>query len=401
MAMKKGYKGYKSYEYLEAGVDFPWIEPAEEYNEFEPYLIELTPAEEEKAAEIEAKYPIISMHEHINTFPKDITRSLEYANNGRVLTAYEGMAASNLDAVFDNLLDGVCFITSKHGWKWDDVIYDLGMRCCDIAHQDFLIKCGSVDDILRAKKEGKIAWIPTIEGAAMIENELDRIDMLYGFGVRLMGLTYSEANGIGCGIKEEHDGGLTKFGEEVVDRMNRIGMAIDLSHVGEQTAADAIAASTKPILITHTGARSLWPSKRLKTDEVMKACAEKGGVIGVEAAPHTTLTPNNLEHNIEGIMEHFEYIKNLVGIDHVSFGPDTTYGDHVGLHNAAAKTLSLKQVQSAGGASFPHVKYVKGMENPTEAYSNIVRWLVKHGYAEEDIAKVIGGNTLRALREIW
>jgi membrane dipeptidase len=182
--------------------------------------------------------------------------------------------------------------------------------------------------------------------------------------------------------------------------MNKIGMAIDISHVGDRTCMDVIEKSTKPVFISHAGARSLWNSRRLKTDEVIKACAAKGGVIGIEAAPHTTLTKNNTDHSIDSFMEHFEYIKDLVGIDYVSFGPDTLYGDHVGLHHAYAQHLSIKGTH-AGGDKFEEVEYVKGLENPTEASINIIRWLVKHGYTDEEIQKVIGGNTIRALEEIW
>jgi len=231
----------------------------------------------------------------------------------------------------------------------------------------------------------------------MIENELDRLEILYGFGVRLMGLVYSESNVVGSGLKENGDGGLTYFGHQVVERLNKIGMAIDVSHCGEKTSMDAILASRKPIFITHTGARALWDAKRLKTDEVLKACAERGGVIGIEAAPHTTITKKIEEHSIESFMEHFEYIRDLTSIDNVSFGPDTLYGDHVGLHHAFAAHLSIKQAFTL----HKEVPYVKGLENPSETSWNIIRWLVKHGYSDEDIGKVIGGNTLRVLREVW
>jgi membrane dipeptidase len=241
----------------------------------------------------------------------------------------------------------------------------------------------------------------------MIENELDRIEILYGFGVRVMGITYSESNALGTGLKEPRDGGLTSFGRQAVERMNKIGMAIDCSHSSDQTTLDVIAASQKPIFLTHTGARILWNIKRLAPDNVLKACAEKGGVIGVEAAPHTTLTKKNPLHNIESFMEHFEYIKNLVGIDHLAFGPDTLYGDHVGLHHVFADALSIshshegKKGTKEKGPSFEEVEYVKGIENPTEASHNILRWLVRNGYSDEDIAKVMGENILRVLKEVW
>ena len=168
----------------------------------------------------------------------------------------------------------------------------------------------------------------------MIENELDRLDLLYGFGLRSIGITYSESNALGSGLKEVRDGGLTQFGKRAVERMNKVGLLIDVSHCGDQTALDTIEHSKKPIIVSHIGAKALWNTNRMAPDDVFKACADKGGVIGIEAAPHTTLTPNNRTHNLDAVMEHFEYVKDLVGIDHVTLGPDTLYGDHVGLHRA-------------------------------------------------------------------
>ena len=199
-------------------------------------------------------------------------------------TAFEGLAHSCWDAVFDNLMDGIAQIHSKSGWKWDDVLTDLGHRLCDIAHQDFVIHCKNVKDIRTAHHEGKMAWIAAMEGAAMIENEVDRIDLLYGFGVRLLGITYSESNALVSGLKEPRDGGLTMFGRKAVERMNKVGMLIDCSHTGDQTALDTIEWSSKPIVLSHIGAKALWESNRLAPDEVIKACADKDGVIGMEAA---------------------------------------------------------------------------------------------------------------------
>jgi len=296
-------------------------------------------------------------------------------------------------------MDGTAMITSKAGWKWDDVIYDLGMRYSDIAHQDLVFIATTVDDFYKAKDTGRVALVPALEASTMIENEVDRIDILYGFGVRMMGIAYSEANNLGCGLKEKRDGGLTDFGRKAVRRMNKIGMAIDVSHSGDQTSLDTIEVSDQPIFITHVGARALWDSPRMKPDHVIKACAEKGGVIGIEAAPHTTLTEKHIEHSIESYMEHFEYIANLVGIDHVAFGPDTLFGDHVGLHHVFAGALSIKSAH--GNVPFNEVEYVKGIENPAEAFPNIVRWLVAHGYSDEEVRKAVSGNIVRVLEQVW
>ena len=177
-------------------------------------------------------------------------------------------------------------------------------------------------------------------------------------------------------------------------------MLIDVSHCGQRTALEAVQHSTKPILASHLGAKGVWDIKRLAGDELLKAIAAKGGVIGIEAAPHTTMSATNRTHDIDSVMEHFEYVKNLVGIDHVGFGVDTLYGDHVGVHHAFAAALSTGDT-SKSTLPYEEVAYVNYLENPTEASWNIPRWLIRHGYTEEEIAKVIGGNALRVLREVW
>ncbi len=341
----------------------------------------------------------ISLHDHCFVVPADFGDLAEYRRQGRDFTGYAGMAQSGLDAVFDNLMDGTATITSKAGWKWDDIIYDLGMRLSDIAHQDFIVRGETLDDIRRAKENGQIAFIASLEAATAIENEVDRLDILYGLGIRQSGIAYSEANTLGSGLKEARDGGLTEFGRQAVRRMNKLGIAIDVSHSGDQTSLDTIEVSEKPIFITHAGARGLWDTKRMKPDVVLKAMAAKGGVIGIEAAPHTTLTKKHPKHSIESYMEHFEYCVDLIGIDHVAFGPDTLFGDHVGLHHYFAKQLSIKSAH--GAQAFEEVEFVDGIENPAEAFPNIVRWLVKHDYSDGDIAKTIGGNVMRVLQEAW
>ncbi len=401
MGLNKQYKGYKAYQYLEAGVDYRAFELCDGDKVFPEYLIELTEEQEKRVLQLAEDKIFISIHEHPVLFPKNLERDVfDFNREGRQPCAYEELSRSYLDCVFDNLMDGTCTIYSKNGWKWGEVLHDLGIRLCDLAHQDFIIRCEKVDDIYRAHREGKLALVPVIEGAAPIENELDRIDILYGFGVRVLGVTYSESNALGSGLKEDRDGGLTYFGRQAVERMNKVGMAIDCSHVGIETTKDVINYSKKPIFMTHVGAKALWDSKRLSPDDVLKACAAKGGVIGIEAAPHTTLTKKNPQHSIYSYMEHFEYIKDLVGIEHVAFGPDTLYGDHVGLHHAFAAHLSTKGTQG-DTSSFEEVEYVKGIENPTEASKNILRYLVKAGYSDDDIEKVIGGNVLRVLKEVW
>ena len=398
MGTHKQYTGYRSYQYLEENLDYKSFTLAKEIGRVPSRQVALSPVEEQRVLELLAQHIAISMHDHPVVMPEDTNEIFEQKRRGRDFTGFAGLAASGLDCIFDNLMNGLCTITSQAGWKWNDVLHDLGMRLCDLAHQDFIIVCDGVRDIMGAHKTGRLALVPTLESATPIENELDRLDVLYGFGIRSMGIAYSEANALGSGLREVRDGGLTELGRQVVRRMNKLGILIDAAHCGDQTTLDIIATSEQPIVISHAGARSLWNTRRLKPDNVLEALAAKGGVLGIEAAPHTTLTEQHPRHSIESCMEHFEYAVQLLGIDHVGFGPDTMFGDHVGLHHAYAALFSIAQV--LGGKQYEEVTYVDGLENPAD-FPNIIRWLVQHGYADEAIAKVMGGNALRVLKQVW
>lgn len=395
--MKKGYKGYKSYQYLDKDIDYRSFELSKEVNRVKPYEIDLSEKQLKIFNKIVNNDLIINLHEHPTVIPEDLNKLKDYERQGREVTGFEALSKSIIDVIFDNMMDGTCIIHSKSGWKFDDVIHDIGMRTCDIDHQDFFIKGEKIEDFFKAKQEEKIAWVKVLESATMIENELDRIEILYGLGVRMMGITYSESNNLGSGLKEKRDGGLTSFGEQAVERMNKVGMAIDVSHCGNKTALDVIEKSNRPVFITHIGAKNLWDIKRLKPDKVFKACAQNGGVIGIEAAPHTTVTKNNPYHNLDSYMEHFEYIKDLVGIDHLAFGPDTLFGDHVGLHDLFSSNMSIDEQTR----DHKRVKYVEGLENPAEGMENILKWLIKNNYSKEEIKKVMGENIIRVLKKAW
>jgi membrane dipeptidase len=219
--------------------------------------------------------------------------------------------------------------------------------------------------------------------------------VLFGFGVRMMGITYSESNALGGGLKDPGDAGLTRFGSDAVRRMNRLGMAIDLSHAGDVTAMQTCARSERPVFLSHSGARALFAERKLKTDDLLRAVADTGGVIGVEASPHTTISPAHPRHCLDSVMDHVEYCIDLVGIDHVGLGPDTFFGDHVALHRFYAAAFDTGEV-----ARYEEVDHVEGLENPGE-FPNVIRWLVAHGYEDEQIAKIVGGNGLRALADVW
>ena len=176
--------------------------------------------------------------------------------------------------------------------------------------------------------------------------------------------------------------------------MNRLGMAIDLSHTGDLTALQTCELSSAPVFLSHSGARALFPEMKLKTDDLLKAVAATGGVIGIEASPGTTCLPN-VPQSLETVMAHMEYCVDVMGIDHVAFGPDTLFGDHVELGRRYADNLN-----SGEEPDTVEIDHVAGLENPSE-FPNVIRWLVAHGYTDEQIAKLAGGNVMRALRDVW
>src|SRR3977135_3258203 len=178
------YEGYKSFDYLEPGTDYREFKLAKELDRVPSRKVEVSGSQEERVRRLLDENLAVSLHDHCFVVPADFADLAEYRRQGRDWTGYAGMAQSGLDAVFDCLMDGTATITSKAGWKWDDIVYDLGMRLSDILHQDFVVRGETLDDIRHAKEHGQIACISSLEAATAIENEGARLDILYGAGIR-------------------------------------------------------------------------------------------------------------------------------------------------------------------------------------------------------------------------
>lgn len=389
---------YTSYSYLPEKERFTKVELAPELDRVPAYDGKLTPAQKSHVEKVMRENIIISLHDHPVRFPKDMRDTPEYNRTGRQHTAFVGVKRSGMTVIFDNMMDGTACVTGNAPWRWLDIITDIGMRQADIAHQDEVIVIRTLEDIHYAKKNGKIGFVFGLEASTPIENEIERLDVLYGLGIRQLGIAYSDSNALASGLSEDVDAGLTTFGRKCVQRMNQLGIAIDVSHSSDQTSIDVARVSTKPIFMTHAGAKAIWPIKRMKSDDALRAVAATGGVIGMSAAPHTTLSTAHPLHSIDSVMDHLMYCIDLVGIDHVAFGPDTLYGDHVDLHSVFSGLLGQA---THGAPEFDRVKYVDGLENPTENFWNIAGWLVKNGFSDKEIIAILGGNIMRALEGIW
>lgn len=249
----------------------------------------------------------------------------------------------------------------------------------------------SAEDIRRAKKEGKEAVMFQLEPQT-IGPVLDRVDIGYELGVRCMLLTFNTRNFLGDGCGEKSNSGLSNLGFDVVERMNKVGMLIDLSHCGERTTLDAIEASKDPVLINHAGARTLNPiMSRLKSDEQIHALAEKEGVFGVSAIPNQL--SNVKRQGINDLLNHVDYVVKLAEVDHVAIGLDICFDDHVAFHRTLIKRLMRGTGQEL------NADYMEGIESPEE-WKNITRGLVSRGYSDQEIEKIIGGNALRIIEQV-
>ena len=408
MGRNKEYSGYKAFQYLEPGFDYMEYELCREFDRVPPYFVPLSKTEEERFEEIVEKSILIDLHEHPVLWPEDMSQALEFQHLGRNFLAYEALSVSGLDCVFDNLMDGTAYITSFMGWKWSDIIHDIGIRLSDIHHQEMVIPCLRVRDIKDAHENGRIALVLCLESATPIENELDRVDVLYGLGVRSMGVCYSESNMLGGGMGEtDPSAGLTDFGYDVVKRMNKLGMLVDVAHANDKTAIGAVEASDKPVYNSHSGPASIAQG-HIHGDEALQALAEKDGLLGVGGAGRGLSTERNPLGSIESYMECVEHCVDLMGIDHVGCGPDTLYGNHQGLYEYWF-ARPLGHHERPGGRPRarrplpPGVEdpgYVRGLENPNE-FVNIPRWMIRNGYSDAEISKIIGLNALKMLERVW
>lgn len=258
-----------------------------------------------------------------------------------------------------------------------------------------LVSAFTAADIRKVKEEGKQAILYQLEPWSGRRN-LDLADVAYGLGFRMILLTFNTRTYIGDGCAEKTNAGLSYLGLELVERLNKSGILVDLSHCGIQTALDAIEHSKDPCVFNHTGARTLNPPVgRLRTNEELQAITEKGGMIGISAIPNQL--SSEPEQSIEDHLNHIDYVAELVGVDHVMIGLDNVFGDQVGHHKEMAKAsggLNLKR----GGRDLA-APYIFGLEAPDE-WENIVRGLVKYGYSDSDIKKIIGGNALKIIEKV-
>ena len=262
---------------------------------------------------------------------------------------------------------------------------------------EFLAQVTSTEDILRCKREGKVGIILGWQNASPIENELNRLELFHALGVRIIQLTYNERNLLGNGCYERADGGLSNFGVDAVREMNRLGILIDLSHVGDQTTLDAIDCSAKPVACTHANARSFFDHVRSKTNEALQRIADKGGVIGANAFP--PFLRDGFDSTVDSYLDAIDDLVARVGVDHVGIGTDYTQDQPAAFFDWLFAQQGTKYRERPVAYPYPLI-HPRGMERP-DTLSNLAGGLLGRGYSSADAAKILGGNWLRLFREVW
>jgi membrane dipeptidase len=256
-------------------------------------------------------------------------------------------------------------------------------------------------DIARAKREGKIGIMPGFQYTQFLEEDPSRIETFRRLGVRIMQLTYNNRSIFGDGCLEPGNAGLSKAGLAAVAKMNELGVAVDLSHSGYRTTSEAIAASKKPVLISHSGCASIYAHPRNKPDEVMKALAEKGGYFGVYLMPYLVASPTvpTREH----VINHVLGALNICGSDHVGIGSDGSI-QAVKLtpeqQKAFDEDIARRKKLGIGAPGEDRYPYVPDLTGP-DRMEIIASELQKRGQPSSVIEKVLGANFQRIIGEIW
>jgi membrane dipeptidase len=254
----------------------------------------------------------------------------------------------------------------------------------------------AIEDAKRSKRMGILLGIQNSEHFRYPSD----VAMFYNLGQRISQLTYNTRNRIGNGATERRDEGISNFGMEIVEQMNQVGMAIDVSHCGDRTTIDAFDASAKPVLITHSNCRALSGHPRCKTDEAIRRMAKAGSVMGITAVRMFVRAqePTTIEH----VIDHFDHVAKLAGVEHVGIGSDIDLDGYDAMPaDQRARLRSMYRDRLGKDTyAFREKDDVEGLNHPKRMY-DLTEALLKRKYTDAHIRGILGGNFMRVLRQIW
>jgi len=304
-----------------------------------------------------------------------------------------GLTAVNITVSAVGVLDGAFEQTVARIAAWEEEL---------ALHPDVFLKVRSAADLQVAKESGRLGLIYGFQDSLPLGDSLDRLEIFDQLGVRILQLTYNRRNLAGDGCLEPADAGLSRFGHELVERMNQRGLLVDLSHSGRRTALDAIAASRAPVAITHTGCAALTALPRNKTDEELRLLAGKGGVAGIYLMPFLRTEGQPMA---EDVVRHVEHAVQVCGEDHVGIGTDGVVSaveltpEFIEQHHRDVENRRRLGI-SAPGESADVYTFVPDLNTPRR-FEHLGRLLLDRGHSETRVAKILGGNWARLFREAW
>ncbi len=278
---------------------------------------------------------------------------------------------------------------------WDASLRDVARWQRRAAIGGDLEVCGSAAALRAARTDGRTGVMLGLQDTLQIGTDLERLEQLYGLGVRVVQLTYNRRNLVGDGCTEPHQSGISRFGVELVGKLNELGMVVDVSHCGDQTTTEAVAVSKLPIAYTHTSCRALFEHPRAKTDEQLRLLAEHGGYVGIVAVPFFL---KQADAGIPDMVDHIAHAAEIVGIENVGIGTD--WGFWTTDFPAELRPRAMQSFAATSG-----FRPEDGLElgvglGPFVEWGDrpaITRELVTRSFSDDEIRGLLGDNWLRFL----
>ena len=262
-----------------------------------------------------------------------------------------------------------------------------------INHADLIMPVRQAADILEAKRVGKVGIIFGFQNCSPIEDDVKMVEILYQLGVRIMQLTYNNQSFLATGCYEEQDGGITRFGRQVIKEMNRVGMVIDMSHSAEKSTLEAIEISERPIAITHANPTFFHKALRNKSEKVIRAIGESEGMLGFSMYPFHL--KNGSDCTLEEFCQMIGETAEMIGIDRIGIGSDLCLNwDYKVLEWMRSGRWTTTVDHGEGSAEKPSWPSQPSWFSSSKDLHIIAQGLAKHGFNDNDIAKVMGENWL-------
>jgi membrane dipeptidase len=259
-------------------------------------------------------------------------------------------------------------------------------------------------DFETARAAGKVGLVMGWQNSRPLDEYVDRLAFFHAAGLRIAQLTYNYRNMLGDGCLEPANNGLSSLGRQAVEAYNDWRIAIDLSHVGERSAMEAIELSSRPCLLTHANAHAITALERNKSDELLKAVADGGGIVGVSIyGPMCWSGDSTRKPKLDDFLRHLDYIVELVGIEHVGFGTDFATGADMARlafeRMTPRRWEAIERFNATFGAEIP-ARYIDGFDSH-EKLPLITETLLQRGWQEADVRAYLGGNFKRVLGQVW